>query len=126
MRALCRRHETGGADGDGWDEEIKGGLTKLSPGQLAAPMELSRNARLGDQLFNDRRHRGITWQHRRSRITPGQAPVTRPPGDPLTINEWFPESPSRDFSTHVRYGDTFVPLRIEIAAIRQLLQLSNK
>jgi hypothetical protein len=32
-----------------------------------------------------------------------------------------------DFSMHVRYGDTFVPLRIEIAAIRQVfLQLSDK
>jgi hypothetical protein len=58
VRALCRRHETGGADGDGWDEQIKGGLTKLGAGQLAAPMGLSRNARLGDQLVSDRRHRG--------------------------------------------------------------------
>jgi hypothetical protein len=38
VRALCRRHETGGADGDGWDEEIKGGLTELSAEHLAAQM----------------------------------------------------------------------------------------
>jgi hypothetical protein len=58
VRALCRRHEIGGAGG-GWDEQIKGGLTKLSAVQLAVQMGLSRNARLGDQLVGDRRHRGI-------------------------------------------------------------------
>ena len=48
MWALCRRYETGGGDSDGWDDEIKVGLTKLSAGQLAVQRGLSRNARLGD------------------------------------------------------------------------------
>ena len=46
--AVYRRHETGGGDGDGWDEEIKGGLTKPGAEHLAHQLGLDRNARLGD------------------------------------------------------------------------------
>jgi hypothetical protein len=59
---------------------------------------------------------------------PGSNRNPLPAGQRAYYNDrLFPENLIRDFSMHVRYGDILVPLRIEIAAIRQLfLQLSNK